>query len=82
MPINEDILSAVVVRTLQELGLTTGEISQRQAERTYGNWFKNAVKAGRLHPARQGEGLNATKYFSLAEIKELRYQDTLTVNLK
>lgn len=39
-------------RLAESLGLTAGELSQRQALRTYGKWFADAVKAGRIQPAR------------------------------
>ena len=39
-------------QVLETLGLTAGEISQRTARDTYGKWFTDAERAGRIRPAR------------------------------
>lgn len=38
------------VLAMQALGVTSGELSQRQARKVYGKYFADAVAAGRLTP--------------------------------
>ena len=40
------------VLAMQALGVTSGELSQRQARKVYGKYFSDAVAAGRLTPCR------------------------------
>jgi len=61
----------VVLATLKELGLADRVISQREAERTYGRWFRDAVRRGDIRPARTGE---RTRWYSVAEINAYEAQ--------
>lgn len=49
-------------------GVTSGEVSERQARKVYGTWFREAVEAGRIRPVRVGVGRTATRWYSIAEI--------------
>ena len=61
----------VVLATLKELGLADRVISQREAERTYGRWFRDAVRRGDIRPARRGE---RTRWYSVTEINAYEAQ--------
>lgn len=66
MMTNEDIRE-VVLATLQELGLADQlTVTQRQAERRYGKWFRDAVRRGDLRPCRTGA---RTRWYSIADIR-------------
>lgn len=62
----------VVIETLRRLGYTNGEISERQARKTYGKPFTDAVAAGLLKPVRVGAGRTATKHYRLNDILALQ----------
>lgn len=53
---------------LRMAGVTAGEISERQARKTYGKWFVEAVAAGKIRPIRIGEGRTSTKHYSVTDI--------------
>lgn len=67
---------------LETLGLTSGEISQRKARDTYGKWFTDAEKAGRIRPARVDNGRNGTRHYRVVEIQELRTADLMRAELQ
>lgn len=67
---------------LETLGLTAGEISQRKARDTYGKWFTDAEKAGRIRPARVDNGRNGTRHYRVVEIQELRTADLVRAELQ
>ena len=64
-------------QVLETLGITAGEISQRKARDTYGKWFTDAEKAGRIRPARIDNGRNGTRHNRVVTIQELRTADLL-----
>lgn len=66
-----DIAQLAAVQVMQALGVTSGELSYRQAVKTYGTWFAAAVKGGRIRPARTG-GKHAYK---VTDILALRAAD-------
>ena len=61
-------MQIVVTETLRQLGLTDGEISDRQARKVYGKPFKEAVEGGLIRPVRVGVGRTATKYYRIVDI--------------
>lgn len=67
---------------LETLGLTSGEISQRKARDTYGKWFTDAEKAGRIRPARVDNGRNGTKHYRVVDIQELKTADLVRAELQ
>lgn len=69
-------------QVLETLGLTAGEISQRQARKTYGKWFTDAEKAGRLRPSRVDQGKNGTRHYRVVAIQELRTADLVRAELQ
>lgn len=66
----------------ETLGLTAGEISQRQARKTYGKWFTDAEKAGRIRPSRVDDGRNGTRHYRVVAIQELKTADLVRAELQ
>ena len=71
--------AAEVLRTL---GLHSGEITQRDALRTYGTYFRDAVADGRIKPCRYGNGARPAKYFRVKDILMLKAKDSAPAELK
>ena len=67
---------------LETLGLTAGEISQRKARSTYGKWFTDAERAGRIRPSRVDNGKNGTRHYRVVTIQELRTADLMRAELQ
>lgn len=66
------------VKALESVGLTTGEISQRQAYETYGRKFIcEMVETGRLQPSHIGTGRTGTIRYSIADILACRAADKI-----
>lgn len=78
----KDIKQLGAVEVLKVLGLSSGEITQRQVVEVYGNWAKEAIRAGRLVPVRQGAGRTSTKWYSVSDILELRAKDSAAAYLQ
>lgn len=57
---------------LAALGLTSGEVSQRQAVKTYGKWLSEAIREGRIHPSRIEDGHAGTRWYKVADILALQ----------
>ena len=57
---------------LAALGLTSGEVSQRQAVKTYGKWLADAIKEGRINPVRIEDGHAGTRWYKVADILALQ----------
>jgi len=62
-------------QVLETLGMTSGEISQRKAAKTYGKWFTDAVASGRIFPARVEDGKAGTRWFRVVDILSLKTAD-------
>ena len=69
-------------QVLETLGITAGEISQRKARDTYGKWFTDAEKAGRIRPSRVDNGRNGTRHYRVVTIQELRTADLMRAELQ
>ena len=69
-------------QVLETLGITAGEISQRQARKTYGKWFTDAERSGRLRPSRVDDGRNGTRHYRVAAIQGLRCADLVRAELQ
>lgn len=57
---------------LAALGLTSGELSQRQAVKTYGKWLADAMKDGTIRPSRIEAGHAGTRWYKVADILALQ----------
>ena len=66
----------------ETLGLSAGEISQRKARDTYGKWFTDAERAGRIRPARIDNGPRGTRHYRVVEIQELKTADLFRAELQ
>lgn len=62
-------------RLAETLGLHAGEISQRQALKTYGSWFALALRDQRIQPARIEAGHAGTKFYRVVDILNLKTAD-------
>ena len=83
--LNSLIHSAVelgTARTLEVLGISAGEISQRKARDTYGKWFVDADREGRICPCRIDNGKNGTRHYRVVDILELKVEDHARAELK
>lgn len=69
------------VETLRDLGLHPGEISQREALRTYGTYFRELVANGRIKPVRVGNGARPKKYYSVKQILTMKAKDAAAAHL-
>lgn len=57
---------------LHTLGLTSGEVSQRQAVKTYGKWLTDAIRRGDIQPARIEAGHAGTRWYKVTDILALQ----------
>ena len=57
---------------LHALGLTAGELSQRQAVRVYGKWLREAMQAGKIRPVRVEDGHAGTRWYAVRDILALQ----------
>lgn len=69
-------------QTLMTLGISSGEISQRKARDTYGKYFTEAERQGRIRPCRVEDGRCGTKFFKVTDILALKAQDAVRAELK
>ena len=77
-----EFTQAVVAQTLESMGVTAGEISQRQARKVYGKWFDFQLQNGRISPVRVESGRAGTKWYRVSEILCLKAEDRMKANLK
>ena len=83
--LNNLIQSAIelgTARTLEVLGVSSGEVSQRKARDTYGKWFVDADRAGRIAPCRVDNGRNGTRHYRVVDILALKVEDHARAELK
>lgn len=69
-------------RTMETLGVTSGELSLRKSRDTYGKWFMDAYNQGRIHPCRVEDGRTGTKFFRVVDILALKAYDAARAELK
>lgn len=72
------------VRALETLGLTAGEITLTKARSTYGKWFDEARKAGRIRPVRKDESSrgNGREHYRVVDIQEAYTAELIRAELK
>ena len=68
-------------RTMETLGISSGEISQRRARNVYGKYFMDAEKAGRIRPCRVEDGRTGTKWYRVVDILSLKARDAARAEL-
>ena len=75
-------ISLGTAQTLETLGISSGEISQRKARDTYHKWFVDADREGRIRPCRVEDGKSGTKWYRVVDILALKAQDAARAELK
>lgn len=69
-------------KTMETLGVTSGEISQRRARDVYGKYFTDADKAGRIRPCRIEDGRAGTRWYRVVDILKMKAADAARAELK
>lgn len=69
-------------KTIEALGLSSGEISRNKAIAIYGSYFRKAEEQGRIRPCRIGAGRNGTKHYRVVDILSLKAEDSVPAELK
>lgn len=72
---DQDLITLGAVLALEQLGLTAGELSQRQARKVYGSYFDLLCKQGRISPAHTEPGHAGTKFYRVADILACKVED-------
>ena len=68
-------------KAIETLGLSSGELSQRQALKTYGSWFALALRDQRISPCRVEDGHRATRWYKVTDILALKAADAARAQL-
>lgn len=68
-------------KTIEALGLSAGEISQRKARDIYGKYFVDADRSGRIRPCRIETGSRGTRWYRVVDILALKAQDAARAEL-
>lgn len=71
----QNCISLGTASTLEQLGIHSGEVSMRQAKKTYGKWFTDAIMRGRISPCRIEEGRAGTRWYRIVDILALKVED-------
>lgn len=66
---------------LERLGISSGEISQRQARKVYGSYFDTLVRQGRVAPSHIEPGHAGTRFFRVADILACKVEDRTPAEL-
>lgn len=87
MNTNLEILISTVAelgsaRTMEALGVTSGEISQRRARDIYHKWFVDAARDGRIQPCRVDPGKSGTRWYRVVDILTLKAADAARAKLQ
>ncbi len=69
-------------KTMETLGVTSGEISQRRARIVYGKYFTDADRKGRIRPCRIEEGRAGTRWYRVVDILKMKAADAARAELK
>lgn len=69
-------------KTLEALGISAGEISQKKAKAVYHKWFIDADNAGRIRPVRIDTGSRGTRWYRVVDILALKASDVARAELK
>ena len=78
----ETCLELGSAKTMETLGVTSGEISQRRARDVYGKYFTDADKAGRIRPCRIEDGRAGTRWYRVVDILKMKAADAARAELK
>lgn len=77
----QDCISLGTASTLEQLGIHSGEVSMRQAKKTYGKWFLDCIARERIFPCRVENGRAGTKFYRVVDILQLKVEDRAKMEL-
>jgi hypothetical protein len=78
----QDCISLGTASTLEQLGIHSGELSMRQAKKTYGKWFLDCIARDRIFPCRVENGHAGTRFYRVVDILALKVEDDAKMELK
>ena len=78
----QNCISLGTASTLEQLGIHSGEVSMRQAKKTYGKWFADAIMRDRIQPCRIEDGRAGTRWYRVVDILALKVEDGAKAELK
>lgn len=78
----QDSMRIGCLQTLELLGISAGEISQKKGVKLYGKWFRDAVADGRIRPIRIEDGKRGAKIFRIQDICAVRVQEAAKAELR
>lgn len=78
----QDCISLGTASTLEQLGIHSGEVSMRQAKKTYGKWFLDCIARDRIFPCRVENGHAGTRFYRVVDILTLKVEDRASMELK
>ena len=78
----QDCISLGTASTLEQLGIHSGEVSMRQAKKTYGKWFLDCIARDRIVPCRVENGKSGTRFYRVVDILTLKVEDRASMELK
>lgn len=78
----QDCISLGTASTLEQLGIHSGELSMRQAKKTYGKWFLDCIARDRIFPCRVETGRAGTRFYRVVDILALKVEDDAKMELK
>lgn len=78
----QDCISLGTASTLEQLGIHSGEVSMRQAKKTYGKWFLDCIARDRILPCRVENGKSGTRFYRVVDILTLKVEDRASMELK
>ena len=78
----QDCISLGTASTLEQLGIHSGELSMRQAKKTYGKWFLDCIARDRIFPCRVENGHAGTRFYRVVDILALKVEEDAKMELK
>lgn len=70
------------VQTMSLLGVTSGELSESKAVKTYGKWFIEAIQRDELKPCRVGNGKTGTRWYKVTDILSYKARKEIRAALR
>lgn len=70
------------VQTMKSLGVSSGEMSERKAVRTYGKWFVEAIRKNEITPCRVGNGRTGTRVYNVTDILSYKAMKEIHASIK
>lgn len=70
------------VQTMRSLGVSSGELSERQAIKTYGKWLVEAINRNDILPCRVGNGKSGTKWYNVTDILTYKAKKEIRASIR